>query len=89
MNPVMLKHNLREGERLTKLFNSPVWTGCKSKSSRSKPGALVLKDDKYWLPLLGLYHGNRLEEFPQLVRSDLRCQDDIWYLDINDDGDSR
>jgi hypothetical protein len=46
---------------------------------------LIIRDDKYWLPLLGLYHGNRLEEFAQLHRSDVRCEDGIWYMDINDD----
>ena len=48
-------------------------------------GSLIIRDDKYWLPLLGLYHGNRLEEFAQLHRSDVRCEDGIWYMDINDD----
>ncbi|PMQ02962.1 hypothetical protein DyAD56_21295 [Dyella sp. AD56] len=88
MRPKM-KRQQWDGERLTRLFNSPVWTGCKSKSSRSKPGVLVIKDEKYWLPLLGLYHGNRLEEFAQLVRSDLRREEEIWYFDINDDGDKQ
>jgi integrase len=88
MRPKM-KRQQWDGDRLTKLFNSPVWTGCKSKSSRSKAGSLVVKDDKYWLPLLGLYHGNRLEEFAQLIRSDLRREDSIWYFDINDDGDKQ
>jgi len=46
---------------------------------------LIIRDDKYWLPLLGLYHGNRLEEFAQLHRSDVRCEDGIWYMDINDE----
>jgi site-specific recombinase XerD len=75
-----------EGDLLSKLFASPVWTGCLSKDRRSRPGALILRDERYWLPLLGLYHGNRLEEFAQLHRSDVRCTDGIWYMDINDEG---
>ena len=78
-----------EGEPLTRLFNSPVWTGCLSKDRRSRPGSLIIRDDKYWLPLLGLYHGNRLEEFAQLHRSDVRCEDGIWYMDINDEGEKQ
>lgn len=81
------KRQMWEGERLAKLFSSPVWTGCQSAAWRSTPGALVIRDEKYWLPLLGLYHGNRLEEFAQLRREDIRCESDIWYFDINGEGD--
>jgi len=80
-----MKRQMWEGEKLRKLFASPIWTGCKTSSQRSKPGTLIIKDEKYWLPLLGLYHGNRLEEFAQLIGSDVRISDDIWYLDINDE----
>jgi integrase len=76
-----------EGERLTRLFSTPVWAGCASRARRSQPGRLVLKDERYWLPILGLYHGNRLEEFAQLRREDVRCEDGIWFVDINDGGD--
>ncbi|HEV2679348.1 MAG TPA: site-specific integrase [Rhodanobacter sp.] len=80
-----MKRQMWDGERLRKLFASPVWTGCKTPRQRSTPGSLIIKDEKYWLPLLGLYHGNRLEEFAQLIGSDVRLDDDIWFLDINDD----
>ncbi len=79
------RRDMWEGEPLARLFASPVWAGCLSKDRRSRPGSLIIRDDKYWLPLLGLYHGNRLEEFAQLQRSDVRCEDGIWYMDINDD----
>ena len=79
------KRSMWEGEPLTKLFSSPVWTGCFSESRRSRHGSLIIKDEKYWLPLLGLYHGNRLEEFSQLCRADVRQEDSIWFLDINDE----
>jgi len=83
------KRRMWEGEKLQRLFASPVWTGSKSAWQRSKPGCEIVKDEKYWLPLLGLYHGNRLEEFAQLTRSDVRKEGDIWYFDINDDGDKQ
>jgi integrase len=71
-----------EGEKLRKLFQSPVWTGSHP-TFRSKPGKAIIKDDKYWLPLLGLYHGNRLEEFAQLRREDVKCAEGVWYLAIH------
>ncbi len=79
------KRKMWEGEKLRKLFSSPVWTGCKSESRRAEPGTLIIEDEKYWLPILGLFHGNRLEEFAQLLRSDVRCEEGIWFLDINDE----
>ena len=79
------KRRMWEGEALRRLFASPVWTGCLSESRRSAPGPHIIKDEKYWLPILALFHGNRLEEFAQLRRGDVRCEDGIWYLDINDD----
>lgn len=80
------KRDMWEKEPLEKLFASPVWTGCRSAGRRTSPGSLIIKDDKYWLPLLGIYHGNRLEEFAQLHRSDVRRDGDIWWFDINDEG---
>ena len=82
------KRSMWQGEPLQKLFSSPVWIGCSSEARRSKPGKLIIKDDKYWLPLLGLYHGNRLEEFAQLHRADVQHEDGISFLDINDEGTS-
>ena len=78
------KCQMWEGDhRLAKLFASPVWRGCQSEARRSAPGELIVRDDKYWLPLLGLFHGNRLEESAQLRREDIRTEGNIWYFDIN------
>lgn len=76
-----------EGESLRKLFASPVWTGCHP-HFRTQAGKEIIRDDKFWLPLLGLYQGNRLEEFAQLRREDIKQQDGIWFFDITD-GDGR
>ena len=43
-------------------------------------------DHCYWIPLLGLYTGCRVNELCQLHKEDLKEKDGIWYLDINDDG---
>ena len=48
-------------KQLTTLFNSPLYTGCKSLSSCDRPGKLIPKTSyKFWLPLIGLYSGMRL-----------------------------
>ncbi len=89
-------HRFREGkqartqrdawtpEELAKLFATPVWTGCESESRRSSPGTAIIRDAKFWLPILALFHGGRLEEFADLRRRDLQCKDGIWFMDIRE-----
>ena len=46
---------------------------------------------KFWVPLISLYSGARLEEIGQLLVSDIKKDEeyDFWYMDINDkDGKS-
>jgi len=38
----------------------------------------------YWLPLLSLYTGARLEELGQLYTADVKQEKGIWHLDITD-----
>jgi integrase len=76
------RRKMWEGDKLTKLFQSPVWTGCHP-VFRSQPGPQVIRDEKYWLPLLGLYHGNRLEEFAQLRGEDVRQEAGVWFLRVH------
>lgn len=76
------RRKMWEGEKLAKLFQSPVWTGCHA-MFRSRPGPRVIRDEKFWLPILGLYHGNRLEEFAQLRGEDVRQEDSVWFLRVH------
>lgn len=76
------RRKMWEGEKLETLFRSPVWTGCHP-VFRTQPGGQVIRDEKYWLPLLGLYHGNRLEEFAQLRGEDVKREDGVWFLRIH------
>lgn len=45
--------------------------------------------NQYWLPILALFTGARLEELAQLLVNDITQKDDIWYLDINLRGKKR
>ena len=40
----------------------------------------------YWIPRILAYSGCRLGEIAQLQKSDIRQQEGVWYIDINDDG---
>ncbi len=61
-------------DNLKLLFNSPIYSEHK-----------FSKDYKFWLPLLSLYTGARLEELCQLYLSDINLSADIPYIDISDD----
>lgn len=39
---------------------------------------------KYWIPLLGLFTGARINEICQLYLSDIKLIDDVWVIDINE-----
>ncbi|WP_419209337.1 tyrosine-type recombinase/integrase [Photobacterium leiognathi subsp. mandapamensis] len=58
---------------LKKLFSTEIHTQKKYKHSHY-----------YWLPLLGLYTGARLNELCQLYRQDIYKLDGIWVIKIDD-----
>ncbi|WP_295686984.1 site-specific integrase, partial [uncultured Nevskia sp.] len=73
-----------EGEPLRRLFASPVWKGCKSEDRRKEPGDLVIQDHRYWMPILALYHGTRLEELARLIGGEVQEEGGISFLWITD-----
>ena len=78
-------------DTLNKLFASPIWSGTASEPKafrrRHVPGENIHKDAYWWLPILGLYTGARLEELAQLHHEDLkRDRTGIAFLDINEEG---
>lgn len=56
---------------LPRLFSSPVWTGCASRDRRAQSGSEIIRDAKFWVPLLGALNGLRLEEACQLHAKDV------------------
>jgi hypothetical protein len=57
---------------LVRLFKTPVWTGCKSAHRRSVAGPEIIRDEKFWLPLIAVFSGARQEEICQLHVTDVR-----------------
>lgn len=73
-------------EQLQRIFNSPIYTGCKSEREWKKAGSFSMKSTaKFWVPLLALYSGARLGELLQLRVTDIRNDNEVWYIDINED----
>lgn len=75
-------------DELNTIFNSPIYTGCASKSRWRISGDCCMKDTaKYWAPFISLYSGARVGEILQLDVSDIKEEGGIHYFDINkDDG---
>ena len=71
-------------EHLKVLYSSPIYKGCKSEARCHRIGSLIPKQShKYWVPLIGLYSGMRLQEILQLYLEDIYEQDGIWIFDLN------
>lgn len=78
-------------EEIRVLFDSPLYTGCKGKkwSERFETGDCLVKDALFWVPLIGLYSGMRLNEICQLELDDIRQEEGVWIFDVNDSGSKR
>jgi len=71
-------------DKLAKLFASPIWSGSQSADRRTKPGNAMIRDHRFWLPLIAVFSGMRQEEICQLHVEDLRQEGAVWVFDIND-----
>ncbi|KAA1054463.1 site-specific integrase [Azospirillum argentinense] len=71
-------------EDLKALFHSPLYTGHWRTDRRDRAGKLLVKDHKYWLPLIALHSGLRVEEIAKLPVSDLRQIEGVWCFHIED-----
>jgi integrase len=50
---------------------------------------ITKRDANYWIPLIGLFSGARLEEICQLHISDIRQEKGVWIFDVNNEGEKR
>ena len=69
---------------LQQLFGSPVWKGS-HQFFRSRPGPEIIRDGRFWLPLLALFQGSRLEELADLRRKDVILEDGVYGINITDE----
>lgn len=72
--------------QLEKIFSAPVYAGCQDDGRNwSKVGTQRPKGTKFWVPLIGLYHGMRLNEICQLRLEDIKQESCIYFFDIRPD----
>ena len=72
------KRDIFDQSDLEKLFNNDYYFKNKHTSAIN-----------YWVPLLGLFTGARINELCQLHTNDIRKVDGIWVININDNEDKR
>jgi len=75
------RYSFSKGQ-LQALFSSPLYAGCKSAVRRSVKGEQVIRDGKYWIPLIALYSGMRMGEIVQLLISDIKSDDGVTYVEV-------
>lgn len=79
-----------DNEQLDKIFNAPLYTGCRDDGRHyNKPGAAKPKRARFWVPLISLWTGMRLNEICQLHVTDITNRDgiDIILIQTNDEPD--
>ncbi len=73
-------------EHLQKIFSSPVYRGSRNSHHRYAAGTTVIEDGLFWVPLIALLSGARMNEICQLDTNDIYEQEGIWLIDINTNG---
>ncbi len=76
------KRDAFTADELKTLFSSPMYTGHSSTTRRDVPGLEVVKDFKYWFPLIGLHTGMRVEEIAKLRTDEVVLEDGVWCFNI-------
>ena len=60
-------------EELAQVFAQPIFTGCKDdERGFATPGPNVIRRSRYWLPLVALFTGMRMEEILQMTPDHVR-----------------
>ena len=65
-------------DQLKLIFNAPLYRGCKNDGrGYAIPGDQVVRRARFWVPLIALFHGMRMNEICQLSLNDIETMDGI------------
>lgn len=73
-----------EPEDLAVIFGAPLFQGNNGKGLRDTPGPTVVRDHRYWLPILAHYTGARVEELASLTVDEIKIEGGIPYIDLTE-----
>ena len=75
--------------QLQKIFSAPVYTGCKdAEQGYAATGTVIASGARFWIPLLGLFSGARLNELCQLDVEDVKVIEGIACIVITEESAS-
>ncbi|WP_411837036.1 site-specific integrase [Paracoccus sp. ME4] len=80
-----------KSDELQTLFKSPWFVGCQSADewrNVAKPGNVLIRDHRFWVPLIMLFSGARPGEIGQLAVSDVRQEHGHWIMHITTEGEA-
>lgn len=78
-------------DQMNALFKSPLFSGAQSETEWryiSRPGNVLIRDHRFWVPLIMLFSGARPGEIGQLAVSDVREQHGHWIMHITTEGEN-
>lgn len=77
-------------DQLRAIFDAPLYRGCLNDGpGYARSGPNVIRGNRFWIPLVSLFTGMRLNEICQLDVADVRSEDDIPYILIEKGPDKR
>ena len=69
--------------QLQAIFSAPLYTGCvDDQYGYAKPGPNVIRGGRFWLPLITLHSGLRLNEAAQLLVGDVQFIDETHVISV-------
>ncbi|MCK1491305.1 site-specific integrase [Bradyrhizobium sp. 180] len=72
-------------QQLNVIFNAPLYRGCiDDEDGYAKPGPHVIRRGRFWIPLISLWSGMRLNECCQLVTADIQQYEGVPVILITD-----
>jgi integrase len=79
-----------DDDQLIRIFTAPLFNGCENDGTGyARPGTQRPRRARFWVPLISLFHGMRLNEICQLKVSDIIERHGYQAFDINDIGSDR
>jgi integrase len=84
-------------QEIESLFGKPLFQGCEqvwdrtggTHGYRTHAGDILVKDARYWLPVVALWQGCRLEEIGFAAVEEIRSVEGIWCIDLRERPDNR
>ncbi len=76
-------------EQLKTIFSAPLYTGCKDDGhGYNIPGPNIIKRTRFWIPLIALYSGMRLNEICQLETADFVQKNGVDVILVREDSEN-